>query len=329
MNSTKTHLLVTLNILLVWLFLWGNAFSQGGDLITDCEQAPSIKRLLNTYRGDGSILLEAKQNIDALIKASPNCAAAYKELARYYIMSGHISSMKFKSGSLENADKALSKALKIDPNDADAYILFGHLYRLMDEHDKAIASLERAKTIGTDNPWLHLNWADLLLDEGRSDEAAQHYSSVLNSNTSNRKAMSAAFEGLIRYYASIGALDNIDQTYQKQIEYEPDTAWVYGNYAEFLLYYMGDYEKAIQYSRMALERMNYGVGRLILAASLYQKWAHYLINENDPQFAQQFFDEAYSIYPDIRRMIGYASRSPHTKLTVEGFRRLGAVSTKE
>jgi len=322
MNNLKTHLLLIPKVFFVWLFLCGSSFSQGNDLIAACSQATSIKRLLDSYRGDGSILINAKINIDEIIKINPNCAPAYKELARYHIMSGHINSMKFNQKSLESAEKALLMALKVDPNYADAYVLFGHLYKIMNKHDQAVVSLEKAKIIGTENPWLHLNWADLLLDENRVDEAARHYLIVIESNTSNRKAMGAAFEGLIRYYLNIGALENIDITYQKQIQYEPESAWTYGNYANFLLYYMGDHEKAIKYSRMALERMNYGVGRQILAASLYQKWAYYLVNDNDPQFAQQFFDEAYSIYPDIRRIIWFANKSPKTKLTVDAFRLL-------
>lgn len=165
-----------------------------------CGEAEDIKLSLDTYRGNGAILKQAKQRLDELLAADPNCVLAYKELARFHIMDGHISSLQFEPGSLESAESALNAALSVDPEYADAYVLFGHLYRLMDRHDDAVAALERADAIGTDNPWLQLNWADLLLDEGRPDEAVQRYQGIMDSKTKNKKAMGVAFEGLIRYY---------------------------------------------------------------------------------------------------------------------------------
>lgn len=266
---------------------------------------------------------QAKQRLDELLAADPNCVLAYKELARFHIMDGHISSLQFEPGSLESAESALNAALSVDPEYADAYVLFGHLYRLMDRHDDAVAALERADAIGTDNPWLQLNWADLLLDEGRPDEAVQRYQGIMDSKTKNKKAMGVAFEGLIRYYKGIGAYDNADLVYQQMISYEPDTAWSYGDYASFLLYTKGDYEKAIEYGRKALAIMNYGVGRQALAAALYRKWAEILIKDDDEISARQYLDEAISIYPNIKRIAMYAGSSPHTLLTRDALRRAG------
>lgn len=96
-----------------------------------------------------------------------------------------------------------------------------------------------------------------------------------------------------------------------------------GDYASFLLYTKGDYEKAIEYGRKALAIMNYGVGRQALAAALYRKWAEILIKDDDEISARQYLDEAISIYPNIKRIAMYAGSSPHTLLTRDALRRAG------
>lgn len=294
--------------------------AHGSQSSPGCDEVPEIKSSLDSYRGDGKLLKEAKSLLDAVLRIDANCAPAYMELARFHIMDGHIHSNIIRPESLALAERSLNDAVAVDPDYADAYVLFGHLYRLMGRHKDAVESLEKAKLIGTGNPWLWLNWADLMIDERRYDLAAQYYQQVIDSKTTNSKAMLAAYEGLITYYEDTGALSNADIMHLDAIQYEPDNAWLYGNYASFLLYKVGDYDKAIQYGRMALERMDYGVGRQTLAAALYRKWAQYLVVENDRGAGQEYFDEAYRLYPNVRKIAEYANYSPHLQPTLVAFR---------
>lgn len=110
--------------------------------------------------------------------------------------------------------------------------------------------------------------------------------------------MGSAFGGLIRYYQSVDQLDLADEMYRKNIDFEPDTAWNYGNYAQFLLCSRDDYNKSIYRSREALDIMNYGVARYWLAAALYRKWADYVLS-GEPKKGEPFFLEARAIYPDL------------------------------
>jgi len=191
----------------------------------------------------------------------------------------------------------IKKALEIDPKYADACVLLGHVYQLMNRLGEGIAALEKAEKLGTTEPWLQLNWAAILIDQGKYEEAAKRYRKVIDSNTPNKKAMVSAFEGLSLYYESIGKLDEADKIYQKQIAFEPEAAWGYGNYAHFLLCQKDDYEKSIARSREALRIMDYGMGRYWLAAALYRKWAQ-SVNTGRPDTGAQYFAEAQAIYPD-------------------------------
>lgn len=249
------------------------ATAAGGSTLKTTEETKfnHAVGLLDGYRGDTSALEAAGAELDEVLKEYPRHAPAYREKARYFIMRGYISSLRFQPGSLEAADSSIKKAIEINPNYAEAFVLRGHLYRLMGRHQDAIGALEKAEKLGTTDPWLQNNWADLLIDEGNYQAAAERYRKVIDSKTQNKKAMGSAYEGLIRYYKGVGALNKADEIYRKKIDFEPNAAWGYGNYAEFLLCTKDDSDAAIVQFRRALERMNYGVARSGLAAALHRK----------------------------------------------------------
>ena len=162
----------------------------------------------------------------------------------------------------------------------------GHLYFAQHRTADAKAALSKAERLGTDDPWLQNNWADILLAEGKLDEAAARYKKVVASQTKNSKAMGAAIEGLIEYHQKLGETDQVDRLYQLAISREPQSAWQYGNYAGFLLCTQDNYELAITNARKALSLMNYGIARQALAAALYRKWAAEALGGNGAMAAQ-------------------------------------------
>lgn len=264
-----------------------------------------VVELLDTYRGDSSSLAEAEMNLNALLKSHPRLAPAYRERARLLIMQGHLHSEIFRPGSLEAADAALNKSLALNPKYAEAYVLRGHLYRLMGRTKAAYAALEMAEKLGTTDPWLQNNWADLLIDDDKHDEAAARYQKVIDSNTSNRKAMASALEGMIDYYVRTGRNDKAGEMHRRNIEFDPGVAWAHGNYAQFLLCRTYDVDASIVQSREALKLMDYGVGRYWLAAALYIKWSRRVV-VGRPEEGKDFFAEASELYPDVA---GIAARS--------------------
>lgn len=224
-------------------------------------------------------------------------------------MRGHINSQKFQPGSLSIADAYIAKSLELNPEFAEAFVLRGHLYRLMGRPAEAFVALRKAGQLGTSDPWLQNNWADLLHDGGKYDEAAERYRKVVESKTSNNKAMKAALEGLAKYYATVGKLDQADAMYRRQIELEPKSAWTYGNYAAFLLCQRDDYEQTIERSRQARVIMDYGVGRYWLATGLYRKWAAAVL-AGTPEKGRQYYLEARGLHPSPRKIAQAAAHCP-------------------
>jgi Tfp pilus assembly protein PilF len=277
-------------------------------------------QLLDEYKGDTSALEEARVELDEVLTANPRYAPAYREKARYLIMRGHINSLRFQPGSLEAADALLSKSIEISPRYAGAFVLRGHLYRLMDRRQEAVSALEKAEKLGTTDPWLQNNWADLLIDEGRYEAAAQRYRRVVDSKTTDKKAMGAAYEGLERYYVSVGKLDQADKIYRLNIEREPEAAWNHGNYAQFLLCERDDYENSIIRSRQALSIMNYGVARYWLASALYRKWAQsVLVGKSED--GRAYFLEAQALFPDPTQIARNLSNCPPLEFVAKALAR--------
>lgn len=284
--------------------------------------------LLDGYRGNTSDLEVALTELSEVLNVYPRHAPSYREMARYSLMRGDNSSLPFSTGSMGAADAFVKKAIEINPNYAEAFVLRGHLFRLMDRHEDALAALRKAEALGTTDPWLQNNWADLLLDEGKFEEAARRYRKVIASETGNKKAMAAAIEGLVRYYTNVGNLDQADLMYRKGIEFEPKSAWGYGNYAQFLLCQRDDYESSIARSRQALSLMSYGVGRYWLAAALYRKWAAEFTSGGTSAKGREYFLEAQAIYPDATQIARDANECPPLRRITEALVRSKAGTSR-
>jgi Tfp pilus assembly protein PilF len=265
--------------------------------------------LIDGYRGNSAELEAAHAELSAVLDANPGYAPAHREMARYLILRGYIRGRTFRPGSLEAADAYISRALEIDPGFAEAFVLRGHLYYLMGRHQDAVAALTKAEQLGTSDPWLQNNWASLLIDERKYEEAARRYRAVIDSKTPNKKAIAAAFEGLTDYYKAQRRFDEADEIYRKQIEFEPTTAWTYGNYAKFLLCLRGDHDRSIVQAREALQIMDYGVARYWLASGLYKKWAKEVIG-GTPEKGGPYYAEAQKIYPDVYRIASNTRECP-------------------
>lgn len=253
--------------------------------------------LLDSWSGQEAVLIRAKGKLDAELRVNPNSAWAYREYARYFIMSGATVDGNVLPEYLAQADRALQKALTLKPNFAEAYLLEGHLYRLMGRLADAKAALEKAQTLGTNDPWLQNNWGDILVEEGNFDEAAKRYNKVLNGSNRNEKAIGHAYEGIIDCYIKTGQTDKADRTYRRAIAHDPHRAWTHGNYAAFLLCTRDDYESSVVQARQALKLMDYDEGHAVLGAALYRKWSAQIANGQQAAAAATYA-EGESIDPN-------------------------------
>jgi tetratricopeptide (TPR) repeat protein len=76
---------------------------------------------------------------------------------------------------------------------------------------------------------------------------------------------------LMAAYARLGRPDLQDAYYKREVDRNPTSAWVLGNYAFFLLFTMDDVDGAISYGDKALKKMQYPLAQNTTALAYLMK----------------------------------------------------------
>lgn len=272
------------------------------------------RSLLDKYAGESEFLELGHNRLNFVLKKNDRFAPAYMQLGRLLMMIDE-------SGTYFGlAEQATLKAIEIEPEYADAYVLLGHVYTNTGRHDEAVEALLKAETIGTSNPWLYINLADEYLDTGKFDDALRTLGKAGNVDADNLKARRAIPAMYIRYYVGMNDFANADAWFRKSIEVDPTNAWTFGNYAEKLVWYAGNFSEGEKRAREAISLMDYGRARYILAAALFAQWASLPAEKR----ASKVFDEAASLYPDIGSMADDFEKHPSTRLLADDLRKAAA-----
>ena len=287
------------------------------------------KGYLDAWGGKGDLLDRAGADLERVIKSNFRNAPAHIEMARYYVMRGYISGRRFQPGTLDKALWEIQYALSTDPKSADAYVYLGHLFYLKGAPQEAVKDLQKAEAIGTDNPWLYLNWANALMDlsdyeaaEARLRMARARIDAMPAAPPNVRIALHSELSAALDHR---GKLDDANNEYLTLIMLEPGSAWNHGNYAYFLLFRRGLPDAAIAEANQALKLMDYGIGRLTLAAAWYAKWAQ--VKKRDPNEAAKCLAAARALSSDFSWIMPQAGMSvaegPVIQDMVKGLMSLG------
>jgi tetratricopeptide (TPR) repeat protein len=279
------------------------------------EQVLKARELLDSTSGPEGKLKKADDLLRVVLEKSPRFAPALREYGRLYIMSGQVNSNNFRPGGVSPAEASILKSIAIEPNYADSYVLLGHLYTNMNRDAEAQIALETAEKIGTKNPWLNLNWADLLVKRQQYTEAIPRYQIVVDRKSKTKSIHSSALFGLAMTYWHLNQFDKAKEMHKKVIAYDPNNAWNWSNYASFLLYSFNEPDAAIFNARKALTIKDYDAARFILACALYTKWANLQQTNKLKNDAQKYFDEAISLYPNLEDVVANTEQFSSTKIT--------------
>jgi tetratricopeptide (TPR) repeat protein len=281
----------------------------------------AAREMINSWSGQSQILDQAREKLARVLEAAPQNYLALKEMSRYQIAAGYINSRmtqyethiyqtgNYTPGTLERAEATIREAIRVNPRFAEGYVLLGYIQFEQTKLDEAAKTLAQAETLGTDDPWLHLNWAMLHNARGDYSAANERWQRVLQSGTSNNKAKLAAYGFLIESYKRSGEQDKVIALYKDQLKLNPSNAWLRGNFAEYLSETLGRNDEAITQAHAALEIMNYGVGQRILAMALYRKWAD-MVTQGNEIGAEKYFQEAWENYPQLNDVMAYGASVP-------------------
>lgn len=287
----------------------------------------AIARLLDDWHGQGDGLEQARQRLDRVLRAHPDAPEAHRQYARYYLLAGG-SGGEAEPQRLALASAAIDRALAIDPDYAPAFVLRGLVEMLAGRNAEAHAALDRAEQLGSDDPWLHFNRAEVLFDQGRHEEGLGRCKRVDRRTLPTSHLRAAHDDCMLGYYRARNDLPRMEQLYRSQIAEEPDSAWPRVSYARFLLCRKDDADAAAREIAAALKRMDYGYGRLIQAAAQARTWAAGVEARAAATLGQPLTDpDAAEAGRMLDTVIAACGDSFPTGAMLRAFYRLGAVPT--
>jgi tetratricopeptide (TPR) repeat protein len=298
MTRVRTFLLPSL--ILAWAILLWPCMAAAEPV-----EVTQARELLDTYFGQPRNLVKARYLLQSALKADSANSAAYVEAARLVIKGGYLFQEHSRQDRTGIYDVLLTRALVIDPRNAKAHILKAEAHDMQGNYAEERASLARAESLGTKDPWLWVGYGRYHGKVGNITEAYAAYAKVEalgpGVSLSERNAYVFALSEVSTFRVGNEDMDVRLRRYAALVlrERHPQNAWIVGDFAYRFLH-RGLFEDAIQYAREALKTMNYGSARLALAESLYAQAALLIEQKKNAQALPLIRDaEALGIDPDI------------------------------
>jgi tetratricopeptide (TPR) repeat protein len=161
---------------------------------------------------------EAVIEAQEVLKADPNNVDAHRLLARIYVRT--LGDMGAGEAQQENIDKAVAEfqaILKIDPTDTYSALWLARLYRFENRHTEAEQVLRGLIQREPDNGPALEQLSQLLIDEGRSQEAID-----LLTRSAGDSASPDIYDLLGDAYTQAKDYPKAEDAYRKAIELDPD-----------------------------------------------------------------------------------------------------------
>lgn len=257
------------------------------------------RELVDTYYGNRANLVNAAGLLERAYLADSNDANIYIQAARITIMGGHIGFGVFEQGAFERYAALLDKAISLDPSNAKAHILRAEVFEKNGRFSEQFDELEKARNLGTNDPWLQIGYGRHYQKVGNSKASYLAYVEVMKRGpgrtASERKAYVASLARLSKFLVG-------DERYAEKLreyaamalrERYPADAWTPLGYAEDFID-IQLFEDAIVYAREALKTMDFGAGRLAMAAALYGRAAQLDMSNGSSSEIASLISEARS-----------------------------------
>lgn len=161
---------------------------------------------------------DAVTEANSILAKDPDNLAARRLLARIYVRTlGDLSNASGQRDTLARAAEQYREILRLDPTDSDAALWLARLYRLQNDEDKAEAVLRDLLAREPANEGGIEQLTQLLLDEGKPQEAISSLQGSLQ-----RAPSPKLWDLLGDAYNQTHDLSNAEQAYRKAAEAQPD-----------------------------------------------------------------------------------------------------------
>lgn len=231
--------------------------------------------LINQFSGKGNQYETAYKMLADLSSRNPKSGYPYAALADLkYRLAG------MGDGTYADAYTLAQRALKLDPNIADAYVVVAKVMIEQKNMNAAREAANKAIALSPDKPEAMFAMARVAEVTLQYDESEHWY----------RKAIDAYKDNILKsniYYWLGGMLSNKTpadingaiEAYTKAAELNSETGpWMLNNIGWFLIDNTDRYDQAIDYLERALKIMDFGTARRNLALAEYFKWGDSLQN---------------------------------------------------
>lgn len=156
------------------------------------------ENIINNWPGEKEKLSTAEAIIESFIASTPEFLPMHIEKARLTIIKGASGKNDYLRAN-RAALQIIANIQKKDPAYAKSYVLAGHVYINLGDFDSAKKSLEHAERIGTADPWLYYNWADLSARGKQYDVALAYARKALVLSKDNGEALVSAIAFISNY----------------------------------------------------------------------------------------------------------------------------------
>jgi tetratricopeptide (TPR) repeat protein len=203
-----------------------------------------------------------------------------------------------KNGSYQDAVRALSEALQLDPQAKSVLLSRGRCYAQLQQYDKALADLDAALKLGENTGELHLVRGFVLAQTGLAEKAVDEFNLSIEANPRSPEALN--FRG--HAYLEIKQPDKALRDFDAALVYKPDDGDSYYNRA--LIYLdrnevdkaLADLEAARSHG-ISAPWLGYAIGRIYedkgnLTAAL-QNYSSANLGDKDQDAADLYMRKAF------------------------------------
>jgi adenylate cyclase len=176
--------------------------------VTDLEAFVKKAKALEHFRlmNRESNALARKEAEEAIV-LEPESSTLYSILAATHITDLWLGSTKSNLISFAQATRCVKKAIALDKDNPDAYLVLGHLHMMKREHDEAIAAAERSVVLNPNGADAYAGLGIILANAGRPEEGVEFMQKAIRLNP-----LPPAY-----YFAYLGAAYRVSGQYEESV----------------------------------------------------------------------------------------------------------------
>jgi tetratricopeptide (TPR) repeat protein len=229
-------------------------------------KSPVIMERLAEIEAKSQHIRDAVIEAQEALKIDPDNLAAHRLLARIYVRTlGDMNAGEVQKENLSKATEQFQAILRIQPDDSYSALWLARLYRFQNQHDEAEKVLRDILKHEPDDEAALEQLSQLLIDEGRSQEAID-----LLKREAEGSSSPEIYDLLGNAYSQSKDFANAEDSFRKAVENDPDDAGHLKGLAQALLS-QDKYAEALEQYKKLSELEPGTADNYIRQAQLYRR----------------------------------------------------------